>query len=487
MNKEKQTKGRGTSLLRRSLIPGAAAILLIILYFFIASRYYRVFLPGTKINGVNVGGKSLSAAEEMLIRDAERNYALKVIFRGGSEQTITGPEMDLTLSFRGEIADALHSQNRFAWLPSLFGAGRKDTLVSGVRLYSESKLKQWLNALPELQKENMTPARDAGMQLLDTGRVAVREEVEGSWVISSVALTVLENAVAEGLSEVVLDDAAGTYAVVNVTKENAVLLEHIDEVNSYLDTTVTYTMHDGSEVQVGAREISRWLATRDDSGWYYVDEETLRSKAGEYVSALAEQYDYHYDYDDFNTTNYGVLTLPVYKYSFGYVISVEGETDALVQDILNRSSETRVPVYSVATSLDNGVGGTYVEVDIYAQQVYLYVDGELKYTSNCVTGTSGDPERQTPTGIYTIYDMETNTTLEGTVEESTGLPEYMSRVSYWMPFKGGYGLHDAQWRRAFGGNIYETSGSHGCVNLPYMAAQTIYQNVAIGTPVIVVS
>ncbi len=457
-----------------------------ILYFFIASHYYRVFLPGTRINGVNVGGMQLSAAEEALIADAEQHYALTVVFRGGSEQTITGPEMDLELSFSSEVADALHAQNRFAWLPSLLGAGSRDTLISGVRLYSEGKLKNWLNSLPELQKENMVPASDAGMQLLETGYAAVREEVEGSWVIASVALTVLENAVAEGLSEIVLDDVDGTYAIVSVTKDNAVLLEQIEEINTYLDTTVTYTMHDGSEVTAGAQEFSQWLAVREESGWYYIDEETLRSGAVQYASALAEQYDFHYDYDDFNTTNYGVLTLPVYRYSFGYVISVEGEADALVQNILSRSSETRVPVYSVATSLDNGIGGTYVEVDLYAQQVYLYVDGELTYTSNCVTGTDGDPDRQTPIGIYSIYDMETDTTLEGTVEEETGLPEYMSAVSYWMPFRGGYGLHDATWRQVFGGTVYQTSGSHGCVNLPYMAAQTIYQNITIGTPVIIV-
>ena len=45
-------------------------------------------------------------------------------------------------------------------------------------------------------------------------------------------------------------------------------------------------------------------------------------------------------------------------------------------------------------------------------------------------------------------------------------------------------MHDATWRREFGGNIYITSGSHGCINLPYSAAKEIYGYIEKGTPVI---
>ena len=33
-----------------------------------------------------------------------------------------------------------------------------------------------------------------------------------------------------------------------------------------------------------------------------------------------------------------------------------------------------------------------------------------------------------------------------------------------MPFDGGIGFHDASWRDEFGGDIYLTDGSHGCIN-----------------------
>ena len=53
-----------------------------------------------------------------------------------------------------------------------------------------------------------------------------------------------------------------------------------------------------------------------------------------------------------------------------------------------------------------------------------------------------------------------------------------------MPFNGGIGFHDANWRGEFGGAIYKTNGSHGCVNLPPSKAAALYELVYKGMPVI---
>ena len=55
-----------------------------------------------------------------------------------------------------------------------------------------------------------------------------------------------------------------------------------------------------------------------------------------------------------------------------------------------------------------------------------------------------------------------------------------------MPFNNNIGMHDAGWRSEFGGEIYLTNGSHGCVNVPYDVAEELYYRVEIGTPVYVV-
>lgn len=63
-------------------------------------------------------------------------------------------------------------------------------------------------------------------------------------------------------------------------------------------------------------------------------------------------------------------------------------------------------------------------------------------------------------------------------------PGYEAGVTYWMPFFGNIGIHDATWRHSFGGQIYKRNGSHGCVNAPLYLAKTIFQNIEDGTPII---
>ncbi|MDD2355657.1 MAG: L,D-transpeptidase, partial [Lachnospiraceae bacterium] len=104
------------------------------------------------------------------------------------------------------------------------------------------------------------------------------------------------------------------------------------------------------------------------------------------------------------------------------------------------------------------------------------VDGLCVIETPCVTGNVAHVTG-TPDGMYDITFKETNATLVG--------EGYQSHVNYWMPFNRGIGLHDATWRSKFGGGIYLTAGSHGCVNLPLSAAKTIYANIEKGEPVIV--
>lgn len=53
-----------------------------------------------------------------------------------------------------------------------------------------------------------------------------------------------------------------------------------------------------------------------------------------------------------------------------------------------------------------------------------------------------------------------------------------------MVFAYNVGFHDADWRNEFGQEIYKTSGSHGCINMPPEKAEELYQILQVGTPVI---
>ncbi len=109
----------------------------------------------------------------------------------------------------------------------------------------------------------------------------------------------------------------------------------------------------------------------------------------------------------------------------------------------------------------------------------MYKKGELVLETDCVTGVP-NKERMTHPGVHAIYAMQRDRYL-GTME----VQGYHTHVDYFMPFNGGEGLHDAPWRGSFGGTIYRTSGSHGCVNLPPAMAAEMYGIVYVGMPVIV--
>ena len=63
-------------------------------------------------------------------------------------------------------------------------------------------------------------------------------------------------------------------------------------------------------------------------------------------------------------------------------------------------------------------------------------------------------------------------------------PGYASPVKFWMPVIRGVGIHDASWRDEYGGDIYISNGSHGCINTPYDIVSQMYERVEVGTPVI---
>ncbi|WP_026508509.1 L,D-transpeptidase [Butyrivibrio sp. MC2013] len=121
-------------------------------------------------------------------------------------------------------------------------------------------------------------------------------------------------------------------------------------------------------------------------------------------------------------------------------------------------------------------GETYVDVDIANQTVTYYENGVVKLQTPCVTGKTS-AGRGTPTGVYAITNEVPGKYLTG--------PTWKVWVDRWMPFNGNIGLHDANWRDAFGGDIYVRSGSHGCVNLPHDAAVALYDMVSVGTKVVV--
>lgn len=156
-------------------------------------------------------------------------------------------------------------------------------------------------------------------------------------------------------------------------------------------------------------------------------------------------------------------------------INVEESAKAIYEALKNGKTSAALSVKD-QTSQDVM---NQVEINLSAQNVKFVRNGEVIWSAPCVTG---GPGYRTPTGIYNINYKTMNTVLKGKNADGT---DYESPVRYWMPFNGGIGLHDADWRSAFGGGIYINNGSHGCINLPPSQAGGLYNLINSGTLVYV--
>jgi lipoprotein-anchoring transpeptidase ErfK/SrfK len=151
-----------------------------------------------------------------------------------------------------------------------------------------------------------------------------------------------------------------------------------------------------------------------------------------------------------------------------YAADVMTSYDA--QDILAMPNQA----YDMTAEPETPAYLTYIDISIDNQMLVYYVNGSPVLITPCVTGSPG---RSTPKGVWQINSCIPGKRLKGAT--------WNVWVDRWMRFCGNCGIHDAKWRKSFGGEIYKTNGSHGCVNIPHDQAVLLYSMVGVGTTVIV--
>lgn len=265
------------------------------------------------------------------------------------------------------------------------------------------------------------------------------------------------------------------YRKAAVTQDAQELQEKVTTLNAalqkYKGVSVTYTF--GKETQVlDNATICSWLVISDES----VSVDT--AQAQEYIKNLATKYNTIYRPRSFTTTGGEAITIEGNEY--GYRVDQEGELTQLLADIDGGAAVTREPVYSKSGYSRNGtddLNGSYIEVSLEQQHLWLYKNGALVTETDIVSGLPVEG-RETYRGAWPIAYKASPFTL------SSDVYGYDTTVTYWMPFVYGQGLHDASWQTSFGGDTYKTKGSHGCINLPPDQAKIIYETIDKGYPIL---
>lgn len=251
--------------------------------------------------------------------------------------------------------------------------------------------------------------------------------------------------------------------------ESAETKQALKDLNKCLYANISYRLRN-EQITLKKENFGPWLQL---DSTMHVDVNS--TKAMSFIRSMADRNDFVVNNITFTTTAGERKT--IHGGDLGYRINIYKELTELCKNIKNGIVISRDPIYGMR-GIPQGVfdtNKTYIEINISAQKLWYYKAGVLIIESDIVTGNVSNGNG-TPNGAYYIKYKELNARLTG--------PGYNTGVSYWMPFNEGVGLHDAKWRGAFGGSIYKSSGSHGCINLPFLTAQTIYNNVSPGGIVI---
>ena len=446
-------------------LAAAVAAVLVLTYLTGAVVFARVFYPETTLNGIGCGLKTASETEQ-LISDAISGYQIEVQGRNGLSGTISSGEINLTPVFHGEVKETLKGQHPFKWF--LLFSKPVDYSIEEVTLYSKEALRKCVSDMPFFSVKNIVAQKDAYIgDITDEGYVITKED-NGAVPLEGNIVTAVATAV-DTLDRTVDIDNDSCYEPAKVTSTDKELNTLLNNLNNYCAAKIVYRFGDDEEVLDGSM-ISEWITV--DGTEVSFDE----SKVSDYVKALARKHDTFGQPHKFKAHNGEEMTIT--QGAYGWWIDRPAETAELIEAIKSGYRGERTPVYKAegAQYGDTDYGDNYVEIDLTSQHLWVYKEGKEVLDSDFVSGNVSK-NNGTHVGIYGITYKEKDATLSGA--------NYSSHVNYWMPFNGNEGMHDATWRSSFGGDIYLTSGSHGCVNLPLEKAEKIFGLVEKGEAVIV--
>jgi hypothetical protein len=454
---KKLFKSKGTG----NVIIFIASVLLI--YILISIYFSKYFFFNTAINGVDVSLKAHGDIEDT-IRNYVKDYELQLVERNGEIEEIIGRDIGIEYNEKNSIDKVYPGRNSFKWIISLV----KDQkyYVEDLFVYNKDNLENKIHELNCLNTKVIEPQNVSFKYAF--GSYNVIEEVYGNKIIKDELYEDIKMSILKGVRKLDLNENL-CYENPSYTLSSDKALETKNLLNDYVKTKITYKFGSEKEILDG-NIISHWLSVDENLEAVISEIDVMK-----YVKELSKKYDTVGIARNFKTSM--GKTVEVSGGLYGWEINREAETEALLGNIKLSNVFEKEPIYTQKAlyRAENEIGNTYVEVNITRQHLWFYKNGKLITQGSVVTGNP-NRGRSTVLGTYMLNYKQKGATLTG--------PGYEAPVTYWMPFFGNIGLHDASWRYSFGGEIYKRRGSHGCINAPIYLAKIIFDNIEEGTPII---
>lgn len=440
--------------------------------------YYKEAFPmGVWINGVYCTGMTPQDVTARLDGTEGLLGSVNVHTLDGAVHTIPLDACGVQASYAPAVEEIYHQNKGYAWLSRLAGGGAYQAVPE--YSYDLAQMKETLGGLDWLNERLYNPANSVSIVKSDVAGYVLVDETR-DLLLKENAVELICDGIVNELTDIDLAadvNKALCYRSVPYTAEMKDTLQKWEGVRDFQDFQMTYVFGDRTE-EIDENVVCDWMALDDDGNIVFDDDNNPvldPSLIQEYVEYLSATYDTVGMEREFQATSGKLVT--VAGGSFGNAIDTAQEYAFLLNAFLNDESGTRVPKYrtEVWEKGADDIGDTYVEVDMGEQHMYYYQDGALVIDTPVVTGNHSRGW-DTPAKVCYVYFKQQNRVLRGR--------NYATPVKYWMAVDGNIGIHDATWRKEFGGDIYLTDGSHGCINTPLEIMSELYGIVEKGTPVI---
>lgn len=478
-NRPKRIKRTVITVIVLAVILGGGGFLYGHYFHYYSNHFYR----GTTINGTDVTYKTADEVKSQLAKEAS-DYKLTIHEKGGKTETLTAKQLGWKFSDDGQIDALLGNQDPTRWVTKSFQK-QPAYKTKSAATYSQSKLKEAVSGL-ECLNNDITKPENAYLTEGENGKYKIVKEVEGNQVDQSLLTAAIQNALDSGKTSlnIVKDDC---YVHPTVTSKDKTLIRRRREWNRILGINISYEFGKTKEVITG--DALRPYVTDDGEkvtlSYDWVRQEVIR---------WANKYDTFEQAATFINHAGKTVSVPAGG-DYGWYLDVGSTAEDLENALRGHENGTRDPKWAMtAQGWDNGgLTGTYVEISLSEQKLYLYKSGSLLMSCDIVSGAPG-ADTQTRCGIFSIDKKKTSAAIAKdevigadnlASEDSDADNLKQTKVRYLISYDGTRGIRDASWRSSFGGTVYQSAGTLGSIDVSKNDMKTIYSNVKDGTPVVV--
>lgn len=454
---------------------GVVFTALIVGYFYISFHYSDSFSYGTKINGLDCTGLSVDEINSALMLRQEDYKGLQVLDKNGEEYFLSAGDVAVSFNYLEPLYDLYFNQNSFLWglnlLPDYIGYTVEPVFSYNEELFNSAvdNFGIWEEEIPDSDRKIEIVQGEDGFELLNNRTGVFRQDIARQLIKDS--FEKFEPSV-DLMSE-------NCYVDLSIEPSMQKEIETFQKIDKFQTRDLTLVIGD-EEIPLDKKTVDSFILYDENSEMVFDENGDLlpdESKIDEYVDSLAQKYNTVGIDRKFQTTEGRIVTVSGGDY--GNEINDTSLKEYLKQAISeNTGGRYEVEMKHTARAVgENDIGDTYVEVDMGNQHLYYYENGVLTVDSDIVTGNERT-KCLTPTGTYYVKNKGRNVTLTGAT--------YQSFVKYWIAVIGNkIGIHDASWRHGkFGGEIYKTNGSHGCINTREDEVSQIYERIEKGVPVV---